>query len=59
LCLGDLETFLTTAEKQRLILHELENLRFQKDLDHLPGYEELSFYVEEAISEYRVTFYSG
>ncbi|XP_064640001.1 anoctamin-10-like isoform X2 [Lineus longissimus] len=36
---GDLDTFLTTAEKQRIVCHEIENIRATEADTQIPGYE--------------------
>ena len=50
--IDDLSKFLTLAEKQRIILHELESIRATEDDLFIPGFDEqLSLYIGEAISK--------
>jgi hypothetical protein len=47
---GDLDSFFTQAEKQRLIYKEIENIR-ASELDlHIPGYEQHKLYPGKSIS---------
>ena len=47
-----MEEFLTMADKQRLIQHELESIR-ATDMDtYIPGYPKIKLYKGEAISMY-------
>ena len=45
----DPDNFLTMAEKQQLILHELEAIRATDDDDNVPGYEFVKLYAGRTI----------
>ncbi len=50
----DLESFLTMAEKQKVIKHELEAVRALEGDTHVPGCPDVKLYKGEAISMYRI-----
>lgn len=43
------ETLLSTAEKQRIVLHELQKIRAQEEDDILPGYSQIRLYTGQPI----------
>ncbi|XP_062589609.1 anoctamin-10-like isoform X2 [Saccostrea cucullata] len=45
----DPESFLTTAEKQKLILHEIEAVRAGEEEDHIPGYDKITLWTGKSI----------
>ena len=45
------DSFLTMAEKQQLILHELEGMRATGSDEHVPGYEFVKLYSGRTIGE--------
>lgn len=47
----DLDTFLTMAEKQKIILNELEAIRAVETDSFIPGLRDISLYQGEAISK--------
>lgn len=48
---GDLGSFLTTAEKQKIILHELQGMRAVASDHNIPGYEKAKLYPGNSIGE--------
>lgn len=48
----DVDSFLTTAEKQKLILHEMEAVRASDEEDHIPGYDKIKLWTGKSICEY-------
>lgn len=48
----DKENLLTTAEKQVLVKHEIENLRALEVDSTVPGYPHIALYEGQTISEY-------
>ena len=50
--LENIDSFLSMAEKQRIILHEMESIRIeQEDAEYIPM--KLNFYFGQAISMYK------
>jgi len=49
---GDLSTFLTMSEKQRIIRHELESIRALPNDFRIPAMPKVRLYSGEAISLY-------
>ena len=47
----DADNFLTMAEKQQLLLHELEAIRATESDEHVPGYEFVKLYSGRTIGE--------
>lgn len=45
----DVDSFLTTAEKQKLILHEMEAVRASDEEDHIPGYDKIKLWTGKSI----------
>ncbi|XP_071174438.1 anoctamin-10-like isoform X2 [Mytilus edulis] len=45
----DLDSFLTMAEKQKIILHEIEAVRATEEDPHIPGYENIKLYPGKSI----------
>lgn len=45
----DLDSFLTMAEKQKIILHEIEAVRATDEDPHIPGYENIKLYPGKSI----------
>lgn len=43
------DDLLSAAEKQTMVLHELENIRALTEDDHLPGYQSYSLYEGQSI----------
>lgn len=41
-----------TAEKQKLILHEMEAVRASDEEDHIPGYDKIKLWTGKSICEY-------
>ncbi|XP_014666247.1 PREDICTED: anoctamin-10-like [Priapulus caudatus] len=46
---NDMDSLLSTAEKQRLVEHELINMRAIEFDKHLPGYDKLTLYVGKSL----------
>lgn len=54
----DLDEFLTMAEKQKIILHELEAVRSIEAGNPIPGFRNISLYKGEAISGHCLLSYT-
>ena len=54
---GDMSTFFTTAEKQKIILKELNSIRASEFDLHIPGYENYKLYPGKSISELKMYMY--
>ena len=49
----DVDSFLTTAEKQKLILHEMEAVRASDEEGHIPGYDKIKLWTGKSIRKDR------
>ena len=50
------EDLFTTAEKQTIVKHELENIRVKDGENHLPGYPFLKVYPGQSICKFLIHF---
>lgn len=50
--IDDLDSFLTMAEKQKIILHEMEAVRATDEDPHIPGYETIKLYPGKSIGRF-------
>ena len=50
------EDLFTTAEKQTIVKHELENIRVKVGENHLPGYPFLKVYPGQSICKFLIHF---
>ena len=53
--IGDGDGFLSMAERQYIVKHELDSLRAKSET-HIPGYEKAKLYPGKSISECTVPF---
>lgn len=50
----DLDNFLTLAEKQRIVKHEIEIIRALETDEHIAGYPKIKLYKGEAICKFKL-----
>ena len=55
----DLDSFLTMAEKQKVIYHELEAIRAGDNDAHIPGYNQIKLYPGKSIRKLVKHIYVG
>lgn len=51
----DADDLFTTAERQMIVRHELENIRALREEDYLPGYPSIRIYQGQSICKLPVT----
>jgi predicted metallopeptidase len=59
LIVEDLDNFLTMAEKQKIILHEIEAVRATEEDPHIPGYESIKLYAGKSVCKLHMKYNSN